>query len=89
MGNWLRFLGLGPLELLIFAVIAVVLFAWRLPAVMRSLERGLRDAQQPPIIAPRRPLYEEGGGKWGAITLCVILILAIALTACIKLGLWP
>src|SRR4051794_17071332 len=36
-------LGLGPLEWLIVTVIAVVLFVWRLPAVGRSLERGLMD----------------------------------------------
>ena len=41
------------------------------------------------IIHPRRPLYEDGAGKWGAIALCAILILLLALAACIKLGLWP
>ena len=33
--------GLGPLELIIFAVIILVLFGNRLPSVMRSLGQGL------------------------------------------------
>jgi hypothetical protein len=34
--------GLGRLELLIVAAGAIVLFVWRLPEVVRALERGLR-----------------------------------------------
>jgi sec-independent protein translocase protein TatA len=33
--------GIGPQELLIFAVIALLLFGHRLPSVMRSLGRGV------------------------------------------------
>ncbi|MBI3838130.1 MAG: twin-arginine translocase TatA/TatE family subunit [Planctomycetia bacterium] len=33
--------GLGPLELIIFAVIVLVLFGNRLPGVMRSVGQGL------------------------------------------------
>ncbi len=81
--------GLGPIEAIIVTVTLIALFGWQLPNVGRSLERGLRDAQRLGIIHPRRPLYEDGGGKWGAIALFAILILLLALAACIKLGLWP
>jgi sec-independent protein translocase protein TatA len=44
--------GLGPTEMIIVAVIAVLLFGSRLPSVMRSLgksvtefQRGLRDIE--------------------------------------------
>ena len=67
----------------------VALFAWRLPQVGRAMERGLGAAQLSPIVHRRRPLYEDRGGKWGAVALCVILILLLALTICIKLGIWP
>ena len=33
--------GLGPLELIIFAVIVLLLFGNRLPSVMRSVGQGL------------------------------------------------
>ncbi len=81
-------LGLGWLEVIIITATIIALFGWQLPEVGRSLERGLRDAERLRIIHPRRPLYEDGGGKWGAVALGLILFLLLALTACIKLGLW-
>lgn len=45
--------GLGPMELVIFAVIVLVLFGSRLPSVMRNLggsissfKKGMTDAEQ-------------------------------------------
>ncbi len=41
MAPLLAIFGLGPGELLIFAVIVLLLFGNRLPSVMRSLGRGV------------------------------------------------
>ena len=48
----LAFLGLGPMEIAVFGVIALLLFGRRLPEVMRSMgkgvvefKRGLRDIE--------------------------------------------
>lgn len=62
---------LGPLELLIVAVIAVVLFVWRLPAVGRSLERGIMDYKQGHFRhsmtrAPKRRWFRLGE-PWGLL----------------------
>ena len=41
-------LGLGPMEMLIVLVIAVLLFGKRLPEVGRSLGKGLVEVQKRP-----------------------------------------
>ena len=37
----LAFMGIGPMELIIVAVVVLLLFGNRLPSVMRSLGRGV------------------------------------------------
>jgi hypothetical protein len=45
--------GLGWTELLVISAITLVLFAWRLPQVGRSLERGVIGAQRMRLIPAR------------------------------------
>ncbi len=82
--------GFGWIELLIVATVAIALFAWRLPEVMRSLERGPRGGQGPllpgsgwvyPPGKPRPPFDDELKTSRLFIGLCVLIVVAVAIVS--------
>jgi Sec-independent protein translocase protein TatA len=43
---FLALIGPGPMELALLALILMLLFGWRIPAVMRSLGQAIKELRQ-------------------------------------------
>jgi len=66
----LGIMGLGPMELAIFAVVVLLLFGHRLPSVMRSLgtgivefKKGVKGMEDDIDQASSKPKLDDAAGK--------------------------
>ena len=64
--------GLGPMEMLIFAVIILLMFGWRLPRVFDSLDQGLRG------VNPRYEPASKFGPRDTVLFVMTLMTFAVA-----------